>query len=653
MRLTVGKKLAIAFNLALAFLLAVGYLADRSSTELVRVTEEAEQSKQILAELDGLNGALTDVESASRGYVLDGSAVFLSQREASVHDARGHMSRLKALLATAPARLAQLESASTLIAQKLAQMKEQCDVRTSAGFEAGVRHFQTTGGRDLMEKLRSGLSRLQDDEHARFAAANRRAHGTADSTHQLLVFVTFGAVALMYAIGYLLTRQITTALRQLTNATAAVEAGRLDLEISVDTKDELSDLADAFKRMVEDLRGRAQAARQIAHGELDIQCPPRSDKDEFGTAFEVMIARLRAKVHQFSEIAEGNLSSDVAPDGERDQLGSAVLKMVANLRSIAKLAAELAAGNLKADVSPRNERDELGRALAGMTAQLRQLVASIQEVSHLLGTSANQILAASGEHEKIVSQQTSALSETTASVSELTRTQKQLVANTNSIAGLLQKTMTAVGQGRGEVNSTAHSLDEIHRKSQATSERIALLSTKVQQISKIVTTIREITEQINLLALNAAIEAARAGDQGRGFAVVATEVRRLAERTDRSTEDIVELIEAVQAATHTTVLSNEENLRSVATGVKSVEETVSVFGALQTDAERLSDAVEQAVLSIRQQEAAFAQIETAVQQISAGMNQSLGGTKENVEAARELTQLATTLRERTSRFRLE
>jgi methyl-accepting chemotaxis protein len=652
MRFTVGKKLAVAFTLALVFLLGVGYLADRSASELVLVAEEAEQNEQVVAELDGLGGALTEVESATRGYVLDGATTFLEQREAALQDARQRQSRLKALLAATPARLAQLDAASALIARKLGQMKEQCDLRASAGFEAALKHFQTTGGRDLMQKVRELLSKMSDEEHARFKASSLRARGTADSTHRLLVFVTFGAVAVMYAVGYLLTRQITAALRQLQTATAAVEAGRLDLEISVDTGDELGDLADAFKRMVEDLRRRALAARQIAHGELDIQCPPRSDKDEFGIAFEVMISRLRAKVHQFSEIAEGNLSSDVAPDGERDQLGLAVVKMVANLRGIARLAGDLAAGNLNAEIAPRNERDELGRALAGMTLQLRQLVSSIQEVTRLLSGSAGQILTSSGEHEKIVSQQTAALNQTTASVSELTRTQKQLVANTDGIAGLLQKTMAAVGHGRNEVDSTAHSLDEIQRKSQATSERIALLTAKVQQISKIVTTIREITEQINLLALNAAIEAARAGDQGRGFAVVATEVRRLAERTDRSTEDIVELIEAVQTATNTTVLSNEENLRSVATGVKSVEGTVSVFGALQTDAERLSDAVEQAVLSIRQQEAAFAQIETAVQEINAGMNHSLAGTRENVDAAKELTRLATMLRERTAQFRL-
>lgn len=86
-------------------------------------------------------------------------------------------------------------------------------------------------------------------------------------------------------------------------------------------------------------------------------------------------------------------------------------------------------------------------------------------------------------------------------------------------------------------------MQQIARQMQGTSESIEALGKQSLQINAIVQTIGGIAEQTNLLALNAAIEAARAGEQGRGFAVVADEVRNLAARTSKATEEIVRVVE--------------------------------------------------------------------------------------------------------------
>ena len=123
-------------------------------------------------------------------------------------------------------------------------------------------------------------------------------------------------------------------------------------------------------------------------------------------------------------------------------------------------------------------------------------------------------------------------------------------------------------EGAAIIERASSEMQAIAETLQLTSERVGELGKQSDQITSIVTSIREIADQTNLLALNAAIEAARAGEQGRGFAVVADEVRKLAERTSLSTAEIGGMVQRIQDGVRTAIVSMESSLVRASSGVE-------------------------------------------------------------------------------------
>lgn len=168
-----------------------------------------------------------------------------------------------------------------------------------------------------------------------------------------------------------------------------------------------------------------------------------------------------------------------------------------------------------------------------------------------------------------------------------------------------------------------------------------------------ISVISEIAEQTNLLALNAAIEAARAGEQGRGFAVVAGEVRRLAERTGKATQEIGSMITAIQAEAKKAVGSISAEITEVNDSSAAASRAGSALNGIIQSSENVKDMISQIAAASTEQAAATEEVNRNMTEIARLIDLSTAGTEDSARASAELSRLAVELQNLVGQFRLE
>ena len=324
------------------------------------------------------------------------------------------------------------------------------------------------------------------------------------------------------------------------------------------------------------------------------------------------------------------------------------------LRETLAVVDRIASGDLTQNLRV-TRRDELGvlqQGIARMGTTLRELISGIRDGVSQIASAAEELSAVTEQTSAGVNSQKIETDQVATAMHEMTATVQEVARNAEQASQAAAAADNEAREGDTVVNQAIDQIERLAVEVGRSTEAMAVLQQESDKIGSVMDVIKAVAEQTNLLALNAAIEAARAGDAGRGFAVVADEVRGLAQRTQKSTEEIQTLVAALQSGTQhvATVMQNSRTLtdssvsltRHAGTSLQGITRTVSNIQSMN----------QQIAAAAEQQSAVAEEISRSIVNVRDVSEQTAAASDETAKSSVELARLGNQLQEMVSHFKV-
>ena len=316
---------------------------------------------------------------------------------------------------------------------------------------------------------------------------------------------------------------------------------------------------------------------------------------------------------------------------------------------------KVAAGDFTVKITKEysGDHEKIKNSINNVTASLGKTITEVSRAVTAAANAAGEISSSTEEMAAGANEQSSQASEVASAVEQMTRTIFETTKNTTTAAEASKNAGRVAKEGGRVVEQTIEGMIRISDVVKMSSATVQELGKSSNEIGEIIQVIDDIADQTNLLALNAAIEAARAGEQGRGFAVVADEVRKLAERTSKATQEIAGMIKHIQKDTEGAVKSMQQGTKEVENGRSLAEKAGDSLKEIITGADRVTDIVTQVAAASEEQSRASEQITQNIELITNVTQQSATGVRQIAHAAEELNQLTGNLQSLISSFKVD
>ena len=481
---------------------------------------------------------------------------------------------------------------------------------------------QDAGEQQQLDDLRRVIATGIAQEQGTLSALRRAAAERDAAAGRALVWGTLVTVLVTFIAAFILERGINWPVSELSTKMDLIAKGQVDVDVWVTSHDEMGDLAQGLRRIIDAQREFAAVARHLGEGDISVAVTPRGPNDVLSHSFQEMVAALAGLTKEVRALIEA------AKDGELTRRGDAARyrgtfhdlvagfnatldAVIAPVHEAAEVLDRVAARDLRVRVRGeyRGEHARIKHALNTALGQLDEALAEVAMAAEQVAAGAGQVSAGSQLLAQGAAEQASSLEEVSSSLQEMGAMTRQNALSARDARQLSEATRDSATRGAHSMTRLAEATDRITGAAAAT--------------ARIVKTIDEIAFQTNLLALNAAVEAARAGDAGRGFAVVAEEVRNLAMRSAEAAKNTASLI--------------EESVKNAESGAAINREVMANFGDIAEHVNKVSAAMAEIAAGSEQQSQGIEQIAAGVEQMNAVTQQTAANAEESASAAEELS----------------